>query len=151
MKAILIFLTTMISLLRSVRALRLPMVRICSSSSALQSHASSAATSIGREKHGQTYRLYASTEIASSIGDKAGANEESIFDIDLPTNEDSEDLLRIRHSTAHVMAMAVQQVHPDAKVTIGPWIDNGYDIVLKYYLYCRTCVISITRTSIYQS
>lgn len=27
---------------------------------------------------------------------------------------------------AHVMAMAVQKVFPDAKVTIGPWIDNGF-------------------------
>ena len=49
----------------------------------------------------------------------------NIFEIDLPTNEDSETLLKIRHSTAHVMAMAVQKVYPEAKVTIGPWIDNG--------------------------
>lgn len=27
---------------------------------------------------------------------------------------------------AHVMAMAVQKLFPDAKVTIGPWIDNGF-------------------------
>ena len=45
--------------------------------------------------------------------------------IELPSNENNEELLKIRHSTAHVMAMAVQQVHPEAKVTIGPWIDNG--------------------------
>lgn len=44
----------------------------------------------------------------------------------LPTNESSERLLRIRHSASHVMAMAVQKLFPDAKVTIGPWIDNGF-------------------------
>lgn len=27
---------------------------------------------------------------------------------------------------AHVMAMAVQKIFPDAKVTIGPWIENGF-------------------------
>lgn len=27
---------------------------------------------------------------------------------------------------AHVMAMAVQKLYPDAKVTIGPWIENGF-------------------------
>lgn len=27
---------------------------------------------------------------------------------------------------AHVMAMAVQKIYPDAKVTIGPWIENGF-------------------------
>ena len=43
----------------------------------------------------------------------------------LPTNEDDE-LLKIRHSSAHVMAMAVQQIFPEAQVTIGPWIDNGF-------------------------
>ncbi|WCJ37468.1 Threonine--tRNA ligase [Euphorbia peplus] len=44
----------------------------------------------------------------------------------LPTNESSHHLLRIRHTCAHVMAMAVQKLYPDAKVTIGPWIDNGF-------------------------
>lgn len=44
----------------------------------------------------------------------------------LPTNDSSEKLLRIRHTCAHVMAMAVQKLYPDAKVTIGPWIENGF-------------------------
>ncbi|XP_068669676.1 threonine--tRNA ligase, chloroplastic/mitochondrial 2 [Aristolochia californica] len=44
----------------------------------------------------------------------------------LPTNESSEGLLRIRHTCAHVMAMAVQKLFPNAKVTIGPWIENGF-------------------------
>eukprot|EP00527_Entomoneis_sp_CCMP2396_P005113 CAMPEP_0198150238 /NCGR_PEP_ID=MMETSP1443-20131203/49984_1 /TAXON_ID=186043 /ORGANISM="Entomoneis sp., Strain CCMP2396" /LENGTH=688 /DNA_ID=CAMNT_0043815501 /DNA_START=104 /DNA_END=2170 /DNA_ORIENTATION=+ len=45
---------------------------------------------------------------------------------ELPTNDNDEDLLKIRHSSAHVMAMAVQQVFPEAQTTIGPWIDNGF-------------------------
>jgi threonyl-tRNA synthetase len=45
--------------------------------------------------------------------------------VKLPTNDD-EDLLKVRHSSAHVMAMAVQQIYPEAQVTIGPWIDNGF-------------------------
>jgi len=44
----------------------------------------------------------------------------------LPTNDNSEQLLRIRHSSAHVMAMAVQRLFKDAKVTIGPWIEKGF-------------------------
>jgi threonyl-tRNA synthetase len=45
---------------------------------------------------------------------------------ELPTNDNDDQLLRIRHSAAHVMAMAVQQIYPEAQVTIGPWIDNGF-------------------------
>jgi threonyl-tRNA synthetase len=40
---------------------------------------------------------------------------------------DSEEGLEIlRHSTAHVMAMAVQELFPGTKVTIGPAIENGF-------------------------
>lgn len=51
----------------------------------------------------------------------------------LPTSDQSDTLLKIRHTSAHVMAMAVQQIFKDAQVTIGPWIDNGfyYDFDLK--------------------
>lgn len=45
---------------------------------------------------------------------------------ELPTNDNDDELLRIRHSSAHVMAMAVQRIYPEAQVTIGPWIDNGF-------------------------
>ena len=45
---------------------------------------------------------------------------------ELPTNDNDNDLLKLRHSSAHVMAMAVQEVFPEAQVTIGPWIDNGF-------------------------
>ena len=45
---------------------------------------------------------------------------------ELPTNDNDNELLKIRHSSAHVMAMAVQQIFEEAQVTIGPWIDNGF-------------------------
>lgn len=46
--------------------------------------------------------------------------------IALPTSDESDELLRIRHSCAHIMAMAMQRVHRGAQVTIGPWIENGF-------------------------
>ncbi len=39
---------------------------------------------------------------------------------------ENEKLDRIRHSMAHVMAEAVLQIFPDAKVAIGPSIENGF-------------------------
>jgi len=39
---------------------------------------------------------------------------------------DPEGLAVIRHSTAHVMADAVQRLFPGTKVTIGPAIDDGF-------------------------
>ena len=54
------------------------------------------------------------------------AVKEAIQQVHLPTNEESDELLRIRHTSAHVMAMAVQRLFKDAKVTIGPWIEKGF-------------------------
>ena len=42
------------------------------------------------------------------------------------TAKDSEGLDLIRHSTAHLLAYAVKSLFPDAQVTIGPVIDNGF-------------------------
>ena len=44
----------------------------------------------------------------------------------LPKTSESENLLRIRHSMSHVMAMAVQKLFPKAQVTIGPWTEAGF-------------------------
>ncbi len=41
-------------------------------------------------------------------------------------NGDDEFLHRLRHSAAHVMAEAVLQLYPDAKIAIGPAIDTGF-------------------------
>ncbi|MEG5046206.1 threonine--tRNA ligase [Microcoleus sp. B4-C1] len=51
--------------------------------------------------------------------------EESVK-IELPRTSESEALKKIRHTTSHVMAMAVQKLFPKAQVTIGPWIENGF-------------------------
>jgi threonyl-tRNA synthetase len=42
------------------------------------------------------------------------------------TDRDAEGLELIRHSTAHLLAYAVKELFPDAQVTIGPVIDNGF-------------------------
>ncbi len=49
------------------------------------------------------------------------------------TDKDAEGLEIIRHSTAHLLAYAVKDLFPDAQVTIGPVIDNGfyYDFAYK--------------------
>jgi threonyl-tRNA synthetase len=46
--------------------------------------------------------------------------------IQLPRTSESEALKKIRHTTSHVMAMAVQKLFPKAQVTIGPWIEDGF-------------------------
>ena len=42
------------------------------------------------------------------------------------TTKDVEGLDLIRHSTAHLLAYAVKALFPDAQVTIGPVIENGF-------------------------
>ncbi|WJI24976.1 threonine--tRNA ligase [Thermosynechococcus sp. B0] len=51
---------------------------------------------------------------------------ESAAPIHLPKTSESEQLKRIRHTSAHILAMAVQKLFPKAQVTIGPWIENGF-------------------------
>ena len=46
--------------------------------------------------------------------------------IKLPRTSESDKLKRIRHTTSHVLAMAVQKLFPKAQVTIGPWTENGF-------------------------
>ncbi len=49
------------------------------------------------------------------------------------TDKDADGLELIRHSTAHLLAYAVKSLYPDAQVTIGPVIENGfyYDFAYK--------------------
>ncbi len=42
------------------------------------------------------------------------------------TAKDAEGLEVIRHSTAHLLAYAVKELYPEAQVTIGPVIDDGF-------------------------
>ena len=46
--------------------------------------------------------------------------------IKLLRTSESESLKKIRHTTSHIMAMAVQKLFPKAQVTIGPWTENGF-------------------------
>ncbi len=46
--------------------------------------------------------------------------------VSIITDKDPEALDIIRHSTAHLMAQAVKELYPDAQVTIGPSIENGF-------------------------
>ena len=48
------------------------------------------------------------------------------------TSKDKEGLETIRHDTAHILAMAVQELFPGTQVTIGPVIDEGF-----YYDFAR--------------
>jgi threonyl-tRNA synthetase len=81
-------------------------------------------------------------EVASSIGAglaKAalggkvdGKLVDTSFTIDqdspvsIVTAKDADGLELIRHSTAHLLAYAVKELFPDAQVTIGPVIENGF-------------------------
>ncbi|MCG5539404.1 threonine--tRNA ligase [Halorhodospira sp. 9622] len=81
-------------------------------------------------------------EIAESIGRKlakdaiVGRIDGELIDLDRPiehdarveivTANDPDGLDVIRHSTAHLMAQAVKQIHPEMQVTIGPTVDNGF-------------------------
>ncbi|WP_256079721.1 threonine--tRNA ligase [Massilia sp. YIM B04103] len=47
-------------------------------------------------------------------------------DIAIITDKDADGLDVIRHSTAHLLAYAVKELYPDAQVTIGPVIENGF-------------------------
>ena len=53
--------------------------------------------------------------------------------LSIVTDRDPEGLEIIRHSTAHLLANAVQDLYPDAQVTIGPVIEDGfyYDFAYK--------------------
>jgi threonyl-tRNA synthetase len=51
---------------------------------------------------------------------------ESDVTLAIVTERDSDALDIIRHSTAHLLAMAVQDVFPGAQVTIGPVIEDGF-------------------------
>ncbi len=46
--------------------------------------------------------------------------------VEIVTPKTPEGLDTIRHSTAHLMAMAVQELFPGTQVTIGPVIENGF-------------------------
>ena len=69
----------------------------------------------------------------AALGGKVdGALVDASFLIDrdselaIVTDKNPEGLDLIRHSTAHLLAYAVKELFPDAQVTIGPVIENGF-------------------------
>jgi threonyl-tRNA synthetase len=55
-----------------------------------------------------------------------GYRVESDADVAIITDKDPEANDLLRHSTAHLLAHAVKELFPDAQVTIGPVIENGF-------------------------
>ncbi len=53
-------------------------------------------------------------------------------DVKIFTSKDKEGLETLRHDTAHILAMAVQELFPGTQVTIGPTIEDGF-----YYDFSR--------------
>jgi threonyl-tRNA synthetase len=69
---------------------------------------------------------------AALAGKVDGRLVDTLFAIDrdaslaVVTDKDPEGLEVLRHSTAHLLAYAVKELFPDAQVTIGPVIDDGF-------------------------
>ncbi len=47
-------------------------------------------------------------------------------ELSIITNNDAKALGVLRHTTSHILAQAVKRVFPEAKLAIGPSIDNGF-------------------------
>ena len=71
----------------------------------------------------------AKAALGGKIGDKV-VDTSFLITADSPlaiiTAKDADGLELIRHSTAHLLAYAVKELFPDAQVTIGPVIENGF-------------------------
>ena len=71
-------------------------------------------------------------KINGKVVDTSYKIEENV-ELAIITDKDAEGLEIIRHSTAHLLAHAVKALFPEAQVTIGPVIENGffYDFAYK--------------------
>ncbi|HEY0842485.1 threonine--tRNA ligase [Methylotenera sp.] len=71
----------------------------------------------------------AKAALAGKVNDKLVDTSyliEADSDLAIITDKNPEGLEVIRHSAAHLLAYAVKELFPDAQVTIGPVIDNGF-------------------------
>ena len=71
----------------------------------------------------------AKAALAGRVGDRLvdlSHRLETDAELAIVTDKNAEGLEIIRHSTAHLLAHAVKELFPDAQVTIGPVIDNGF-------------------------
>ncbi|PSQ37353.1 threonine--tRNA ligase [Halobacteriales archaeon SW_12_69_24] len=67
--------------------------------------------------------------VAGTLDGELVARDEPVYDgarVEIVTPSADEYLEVLRHSAAHVFAQALQRLHPDAKLTIGPWTDEGF-------------------------
>jgi threonyl-tRNA synthetase len=77
----------------------------------------------------------AKSAIAGKVGERLVDTSFTIAEdsvLAIVTAKDEDGLEIMRHSTAHLLAQAVKQLYPDAQVTIGPTVDNGF-----YYDFAR--------------
>ena len=93
------------------------------------------------------------SSIAKSLGQAAlaGKVDDKLVDtsyvidhdakVSIITDKDPEGLEVIRHSSAHLLAHAVKTLFPDAQVTIGPVIEDGffYDFAYSATFHSRRC------------
>ena len=70
-------------------------------------------------------KVRAAGESADRLVDTSHLIEGDV-DLAITTERDAEGVDLIRHSTAHLLAYAVKELFPDAQVTIGPVIENGF-------------------------
>ena len=71
----------------------------------------------------------AKAALAGKVNDKIVDTSyliETDSDLAIITDKNPEGLEVLRHSTAHLLAYAVKELFPDAQVTIGPVIENGF-------------------------
>ncbi|NJR70598.1 MAG: threonine--tRNA ligase [Synechococcales cyanobacterium CRU_2_2] len=66
------------------------------------------------------------SQVKPSLASNATGLDTAAPILRLPKTSESETLKKIRHTTSHVMAMAVQKLFPKAQVTIGPWTEQGF-------------------------
>jgi threonyl-tRNA synthetase len=67
--------------------------------------------------------------VAGKIDHELVAKEQPITEdceIEIVTDQSDEYLDALRHTAAHVLAQAILRHHPDAKLTIGPYTDEGF-------------------------
>ncbi|MBL1263587.1 threonine--tRNA ligase [Candidatus Methylomicrobium oryzae] len=78
----------------------------------------------------------AKATLAGKVNDRlvdASAVIDQDASLQIITAKDADGIDIIRHSTAHLLAQAVKQLFPDAQVTIGPVIENGFYYDFSYH------------------
>src|SRR3954449_4165733 len=88
-------------------------------------HVVAASTTVGRGFHDLGIEAVVARANGEDLKDLAWVPDDGDVIESVPIDTD-EGRAVLRHSTAHVLAQAVQQLFPDAKLGIGPPITNGF-------------------------